>query len=602
MTFLNPLGLFGLLSVPVIVGLHLHLERNRRVIVSSMFLWSFLEAKFEGQKPKYIQLSWLLVLDIMVAVFLSLAFAQPMVKLPAIGGQPVQKIILIDDSTSMLAMDGDSNRFSVAKETAVQLLREGNTQNESIIISFGGTSELVGKSIDLGTEGLINKLEGLQALGTGVDLRSGLALALSSASFDLPIEVYILTDAAFESVDIQDFPADIQWIFIGSEQNNQAVIDPALDNRAIGTDLFFSLANYSAQQVERDLEIRANQQVVDNQTVLMPPMSVQQQIVSITGEIEVVEIQLKGQDSLPMDDYAVLSNLSAPPVQVALVTDFPDPIDRAILGVPGAELTVINPLDFSPNLDFDLVIFRGNLPDRWPSGTVIVFDPPQDHSDFKVTGLETVISPINVLPHDLIEGVDLAGVRWAYVWKIDGDVPGRILLSSEDVPLMLQQQSDQNEIFFFLPQLSSGNFTKHPAFPIFLANSVEYARSYSPKAGYLLGELLDLGNSREDFLATVQTPLSDAGILIEKGSLALQDVGLYTLRLEDSFGINEYQFGVNAGEFEESNINQREWESIITSNEELEPTGMQMIEVNLSPWLLLVVVVLLVLEARRAWR
>ena len=75
MTFLNPLGLFGLLSVPVIVGLHLHLERNRRVIVSSMFLWSFLEAKFEGQKPKYIQLSWLLVLDIMVAVFLSLAFA-----------------------------------------------------------------------------------------------------------------------------------------------------------------------------------------------------------------------------------------------------------------------------------------------------------------------------------------------------------------------------------------------------------------------------------------------------------------------------------------------------------------------------------------------
>lgn len=103
-------------------------------------------------------------------------------------------------------------------------------------------------------------------------------------------------------------------------------------------------------------------------------------------------------------------------------------------------------------------------------------------------------------------------------------------------------------------------------------------------------------------MATVQTPLSDAGILIEKGSLALQDVGLYTLRLEDSFGINEYQFGVNAGEFEESNINQREWESIITSNEELEPTGMQMIEVNLSPWLLLVVVVLLVLEARRAWR
>ena len=602
MNFLNPLGLLGLLSVPVIVGLHLHLQRNRRVIVSSMFLWAFLEAKFEGQKPKYIQLSWLLLLDIFVAVLLSLALAKPVVKMPAFGGQPVQKIILIDDSTSMLAQDGDSDRFSVARETAIRLLREGSSQDESIIISFGGVSELVGRTNGQGPEELIRKLEGLQVLGTGVDLRNGLALAQSLASFELPLDVYILTDAAFESVDIQDFPAEVQWVFIGLEQNNQAVINPVLDSRATGTELFFSLANYSANQVERDLEIRANHQVVNYQTVLMPPKSVQQRIVSITGEVDVVEIQLKGQDSLLMDDAAIFANLSSPSVKVALVSDYPEPIDRAISGVPGAELTTFNPLDYSPNLDFDLVIFRGVIPDRWPSGMVIVFDPPPDNPDFRVTGLEPLGAPIDLVPHDLLEGVDLSGVRWEYIWKVDQDVPGRALLYSGELPILLQQQIEGEEIYFFLPQLASGNFTKHPAFPIFLASAVEYARSYSPKAGYLLGETLDFGDMLDSYLVTIQSPSSDAGFHLNTTPFALQDIGLYTLRLTDSYGVKEVQFGVNAGEFYESNISPRDWSSFIASNNELISTEMQMIEVDLSPWLLLSVVILMVLEAWRAWR
>ncbi|MEJ2759605.1 MAG: BatA domain-containing protein, partial [Anaerolineales bacterium] len=67
MRFLYPFGLLGLITIPVIIGLHLHLERNRRVLVSSMFLWQFLDAKFQGQKPRFVRFTWLLLLDVSLA-------------------------------------------------------------------------------------------------------------------------------------------------------------------------------------------------------------------------------------------------------------------------------------------------------------------------------------------------------------------------------------------------------------------------------------------------------------------------------------------------------------------------------------------------------
>ena len=62
--------------------------------------------------------------------------------------------------------------------------------------------------------------------------------------------------------------------------------------------------------------------------------SVNPKVVSISGDFETVEVQLLGQDLLPDDDIAVLSKDSSTNVKVALVTDTPEPIDRAIAAVP----------------------------------------------------------------------------------------------------------------------------------------------------------------------------------------------------------------------------------------------------------------------------
>ena len=115
MNLANPLGLLGLLSLPVIIGLHLHLERNRRAVVSSLFLWAFLDAKLQGQRPRQLRLTWLLLLDLLIAAVLSLALAQPQIEIPSAFAQDSHVIVLLDTSTSMLANDIAPSRIEVAK-------------------------------------------------------------------------------------------------------------------------------------------------------------------------------------------------------------------------------------------------------------------------------------------------------------------------------------------------------------------------------------------------------------------------------------------------------------------------------------------------------
>ena len=603
MHFLTPLAFVGLLSLPVIIGLHLHMERNRRMVVSSIFLWSFLEDKFEGEKPKYIQISWLLLLDLLIASLLSLAFSQPIVSLPTFGGEGVQRVILIDDSTSMHAQDGSPDRFTIAKDIALDFIEGSRKQDETTVITFGGKAEIIGSTLHMGQEELSQSVNDLQVLGSGVDLRAGLALALSDASVDLPIEIYILTDAAFELIDLEDFPVDVHWVFIGFEQNNQAIIGPVLDSANTKTDLFFNIVNFGSNQVERDFEIRINQQSVQIQKVVLPPNAVIPKDVSISGQVETVEVQLLGQDSLPDDDIAVLSKISSPVVKVALVTETPEPIDRAIAAVPGVELKVFSPFEYSTNLEFDLVIFRGFIPEHWPSGKVLVFDPPSGNSKYVFDSLEPITEPLQIVSHEILDNVDLTGVRWEYVWRLVNEIEGEQLVMSGNLPLLIDHLEDQSEVFFFLAPLSSGNFTKHPAFPLFLSSLIKYSEIFSPLPEYQLGDVLNLDDVFENYAISITSPRTEKSEQVLTREITLDKTGFYSLQMTNQNGENiRMQFGVNAGGFNESNIRPSEWRLQYAEGEQTIPQSLQVFEVNLSPWLLLVVAFLLLLEAWRAWR
>lgn len=612
MSFLFPLGLLGLLTIPVIVGLHLHLERNRRVLVSSMFLWQFLDAKFQGQKPKFVRFSWLLVFDITLAVLFSLALAQPQLRLPAFGGGTVQKVVLVDDSVSMLAEDGDPNRFAIAQEVAVGLIEDSNRRDEVMLITMGGDVEVVGTTQETGKRELIQLVRNLSPGGYGTVLRTSLAEAELFLENEIPAEVYVITDGAFPSVDLSDFPFQITWAFIGYEVNNQAVIDLQLDSQRDGSVVMFSrLLNFAPQQIQRDVEVWADGEITVTERLTIAANSALPLTLSLPSGTQAAEVRLLGVDSLPEDDLAAAALSPDATVQVALVTDTPGEVARAVSSVSNAQLTVYAPEDVIPEIIYDLIIYRGMIPAQWPQGTVMVFDPPAGNPLVDLGGEQAIQSPLEQEDHPILESVNLEKVRWGSAPEFLGATAAgeenlqavNVLASDGVQALLVELKYLDGSKLIFLPNLGLGNFTKDSAFPIMVGNLVSYSQKLTLAGSYLVGEDLQVPEALLSQGAVVKSPSSDVYQPVSEGKFPLEELGTYSLEYTDGLGeVRTYAFGVNAGDGGESDIAPQSWRFEIETDQAELDYGLQMIEVNLGPWLLMLAVGLLLLEAWRAWR
>ena len=572
--------------------------------MSSMFLWSFLDEKFQGKTPKFIRISWLLLLDLLIAAFLSLALAQPVLNLPAVTGSPSEQIVLIDTSASMMAQDGEPDRITMAQNLVVSMIEAISGDAQLSVYTIGGEFEMVGSTSTMGGRELIKMVRELSPGGIGVDLRGGLAAAQQHADPELVSEVFVVTDGAFQLPDIKDFPLEIRWVFIGYDDSNQAVIDPQLGRLQGGQrELFFRVVNFSDAEVTREIQIRAGGDLIFTRSLTLAPRVILPQLVDLSGELTSIEISLAGSDLVPGDDTAFIGAVDSTGIDVALVAADPFPIDRAISSIPETRLTLFAPDEYAVDLDFDLVIFRGMIPERWPSGTVLVFDPPQENSVIPILPFEPVDTITMVQDSEILEGVDLTGIRWGNAVRIDSLENFEILASAGDLPLLATQSQGGSEIYLFTPLIAEGNFTKHPAFPILLSNLAASSQAVDIQPTFLIGEMFgpNLGKSQENLVLT--SPGGEEISGIEGSEISLGVPGSYNLSWRNRFGEQiDVPFGVNQGHLDESNIAPQGWRTGFISEDTEEKTAIQIVEVPLAPWLLVLVTALLVVEAWRAWR
>ncbi|MFN2145271.1 MAG: vWA domain-containing protein [Anaerolineales bacterium] len=599
MSFLHPWAFLGLLSLPAIIALHWHFERQQRVIVSSIFLWAFLDEKFQGRKISFLHISWLLFLDLLIALLLTLALSRPIVKLPALKTSEHQQIILLDDSGSMLALDGASTRFETARQIAAGLVNAAGPKTDLALITFGGEVELVG--ISGGDEGdnLADQLNRLAPTGRGEDLRAALSVAASLADPQIPQVVTVITDGAYPLPPLDDYPFEIDWRFVGEGGNNQAVLDLALEG--VGkpqSDLFFRIANTAGDQVTREIEVSVDGSPVQSRVLTLPPVSITAQTITLTAVTGSVSVRLLGTDDMPADDLAVLGITGSQAVRVAVVADNPYPLDKAISTIPGTALKVFSPSQFTDDGTYDLVIYRGIVPETWPKTTVLIFGPQPTTGMISIGMPVRVEDQIKIEPGSIMEGAGLESVRWEYAAVLSDVNDFETLASSGELPFILRQQTLESDVFLFAPLLETGNFTKHPAFPILLSRFVALARDFSPQPSYQVGDALILPAGKY----SIQTPSGEM-VDEEAVTIILTEPGLYQFEATDPLGeVRRFEFGVNLGDAVESEIAPQDWrDQYLSAGEEVEREW-QLVEVDLGPWLLGAAVLLLLIEAWRAWR
>lgn len=616
MSFANPLGLLGLLSLPVIIALHLLRERQTRYVVSSLSLWSFLEPEVRGSRFRKVSISLLLILDLLAAVLLSLALARPQLNLNLPVRNARHLVILVDVSTSMLARDVLPDRFSQAIIDVAAQLNGLGPRDVATLLTFGNQPHWIADTRQQGVQEMLARLAELQAGETGAALLEALAMGNAALDPALPAEFHVFSDGAFASLSLDELPHPIQWHPYGKQTSNQAIIRLSAETSPNGmSQCFIQLANFGDQPVTRVLSLLADGAPLDSQAIDLPANSVVTYLSPpIQGQPASLGAVLVGGDDLKADDSAELGMRPTSQVKVQLVSEQPNPLQQAFKAIPGVELQVFSPKEFTYAAVMDMTVFRQSWPSSLPNGLVLLVEPPQsaaplEEIPLQVTGKQDLAPGAQLTqpyPSALLDSVDFSGVRWSSAWKLAAIPPDwNILLQVDETPLLIHGQVNGYSVLVLLVDLSQGNFTRHPSFPILLGNMVRSLQYASFPGSIASGESLYLPLSADDLALTVLPP---KGNLLEyRTSLPSRwtqtlTPGIYRFEFRNRAGkVTSHLVGVNAGDPFESNLAPQQWMQAQTAQQSSRALDVSQV-VELRPWILALLFIILFWEAALAWR
>ncbi|HYE17917.1 MAG TPA: VWA domain-containing protein [Tepidisphaeraceae bacterium] len=202
MWFLNPaLAIFGAAAVSIPIIIHLLNKRKfERVVWAAM---RFLRVSVEqNQRRVQIEDILLLILRCLLLLLLGLALARPTIKSFGGGGwfgqAKVTAVLLLDNSYSMTARDGNKSRFDEAKQAAVQAI-ESLPTGSSVAVLFASdyvpTGPIPEPTFDL--ELAKNTIKEAKPSDRATDLYPAVRRALDALKDKRAgqREIYLITDA-----------------------------------------------------------------------------------------------------------------------------------------------------------------------------------------------------------------------------------------------------------------------------------------------------------------------------------------------------------------------------------------------------------------------
>jgi hypothetical protein len=505
MPFLAPLGLLGLLAIPVIVALYvLRLRRDERV-VSSTYLWQQLVRDVEANAPwQRLRRSLLFLLQLLLAAALAFVVARPFAERPA--GLSRDLVLVVDASASMGAADEFPDRLGAAKRAAIEALGELPADGRVSIVAAGAAARVVGNEVsDRGRAARL--IESIEADTSAADMEEALRLAGALAARARGAEVLVVSDDAGSTVPQVRLDVPVRVRTVGRDRHNQAIAALAVRADASGVErsVFVSVANLDSVEVVRRLQILADGSPVSARDLTLRPLSRADVVIDeLPADTRVVEARLTEPegalasgavgpaDQLAIDDVAWALAPSTRLRYVLLVGDGNVYLQNAFALLPNVELYGATPQEW-PTTDgkdrFDLIVFDRWLPDELPAKPILAIAPPTTSALGTVGG--TVRNPAVGLPppdEPLLRNVDLTRLHVASTRRIEPPPWARVVLPGPTgAPLLFAGRRDGLASAVLSFELQQSDLPLQVAWPVLVSN--------------LAGELLGLDPADREPLA-----------------------------------------------------------------------------------------------------
>ena len=140
MSFLYPLGLLGLLAIPVLILIYIIKSKYTEQVIPSTYLWTLSERFLKRKNPvKAITGIISLILQILAVIFISIALAHPVFTLP---GKADDYCFVLDGSGSMNVVEDGISRFERGKEEIRRIISSAADGSTYTLIITGNTVDM----------------------------------------------------------------------------------------------------------------------------------------------------------------------------------------------------------------------------------------------------------------------------------------------------------------------------------------------------------------------------------------------------------------------------------------------------------------------------
>ena len=216
MTFLYPIGLLGLIGVPILIIVYLIKNRYTEQTIASTYLWRLSERFLRRRNPlSRITGIISLILQIMLVTVLSLALAHPIIVLP---GAAHEYCFILDASASMNMQSDGVTRFELAKDERRDVIDDAKGGSTFTVVVVGDTTEvIIEKSSD--PKRVIERLDSVSCSDSTVNYVDAIGIAQGYFDENPSAITYLVTDTDYAECE------NVELINVARGENNISLDD-----------------------------------------------------------------------------------------------------------------------------------------------------------------------------------------------------------------------------------------------------------------------------------------------------------------------------------------------------------------------------------------
>ena len=430
MEFLNPAALYGLLALPLLLIPYLIRRKPKRVIFSSLLLFTEPGTRSGGRPLGRLRLPPIFLLQLLLLTLLILALGEPVFSLRA------SKIaIVLDNSASMQTLENQQTRFALAQEKARELLADlGVTGKVDLYLTTPRLEKVRATTFEPAEAGgVLAALTPYDLADTPIDYQSSLSQMAKERKYD---RVFLITDhPAAGQTDM------LRVITVGQPRDNFAVSSFNISHASLAgsrLEATAEVANYSTKDERIRITLRGGGAIIASHELPISVGKTAQATFAGFPTYPYYEVEIDARDALPLDNRRFAVPPASQNLHILGISPRPQALN-SLRSIAGVNLDLIAPQEYDKidRSGYGLEIFHYAAPPVLPANPALFVLPPDNNPlvDLGKPVARPVVSSWRE-PHPLTRYINFVLFRPAFSRPLRPRISGESIIESPAGPLV----------------------------------------------------------------------------------------------------------------------------------------------------------------------